>query len=169
MSIEHLSEKTQRTLKNIRNLPICIDTETEDIVGLYINERKDIHKNKQLKEFTRRWNTIWKIPWSKNWQMSEHDRLIVAGRYDAKKVFRCIGKNMIEKDGCKHVLRNNYCVGVNILVPQLLIEIIRIRHFFAVPDWVILLQLTRALHDDIRDVDPDDFFRYIRRSPITEH
>lgn len=164
MNISELHQKTQKTLTAIRNFPIPIEYET-DISEVYTSERKKLRTEKQLKAFTRRWNSVWKIPWFRNWKMSDSEKQIVSGKYNAKNVMRCIEKNDSDGDGCAHVQRNKRCVTADILAPAFLIQMLRIGNHFEVSDGVALVQLIRVLHKDLTDQDPSEIFNYIYPRP----
>lgn len=160
MIITNLSQRTQNSLRSIRSLPIPIGYYT-DLSEPYVAERKNIRTEKQLKAFTRRWTAVWKIPWANNWQLKDSEKQIISGRYSAKKILRCIDRNSSGGQGCHHIRRNKHCISADILAPAFLLRMLEIRNHFGVPDGVALLQVTRALHEDLRDEDPDGFFQYI--------
>lgn len=158
MIANELSQRTQKTLKAVRNLPITFDIERE-ICDVYVIEMRNVRTEKQLKAFTKRWESVWKIPWSKNWSQSDTEEQIVSGRYNAKNTLKCINKNRINgSGGCYHIRRNKRCLSADILVPSFLMRLQEIRTHFNVMDTVVLIQLVRAIHEDVREIDLISYF-----------
>lgn len=161
MIVSNLSQQTQYMLSAIRNLPILIDMDTENIRDRFVSERKEIRTGAQLKAFTKRWVSVWKIPWFRDWQPLICEKQIVAGRYNETRILNCISKNGSNGKGCVHIRKGKKCASYDIMAPQFLIRLMQLHNNFMVTDGIILLQLCRALCDDLEDLNPDDFFDYV--------
>lgn len=160
MILSDLSQRTRDTLLAIQQLPISIGFYT-DISVPYVIERKAIKTEAQLKDFTKRWASVWNIPWIKNWKQEDSDRQIISGLYDAKDILKCIIDNSADGLGCSHINEDKHCISADIIIPPFLMKILEIRIKFEVPDGTVLIQLIRVINEDLRDVDPDDFYGYI--------
>lgn len=156
----NISQKSQATLRAVRGLPLRIDYDVE-LIESYTTERNAIQTEKQLQAFTRHWNSIWKIPWDKRWSQTREEAQLVSGRYDSLLALRCIYKNSRYGVGCKHLNKGKQCISADIMAPAFLMRMYELKESFVAPDGVILLQLIRVIHNDLKTADPDDIVTYL--------
>lgn len=156
MILDELSKRSRDTLRAIHSLPMKIGLHT-NILESYVTERKLVRTEKQLKAFTHKWNSVWKIPWDVGWTQKREERQLVSGRYNAKAVLTCMIKNT--QDACSHVKNNRHCISADVLVPAFTLRLLQLRNDFGVPDSIALLQLTRFLHSDLAEQDPDNILQ----------
>lgn len=160
MILNKLSLRSQNMLRAIRSLPLHIGYDME-LIESYVTDRRAVHTEKQLKAFTRHWNSVWKIPWNKIWVPTRQEIQLVSGRYNASNAIRCISKNGSFGHGCCHLVSNRHCISADIMAPSFLLHVLKIKEAFIVPEGVIILQLIKALHDDLRDKDQEDIIMYL--------
>lgn len=162
MKESELSQNSIAILQAVSGLPLYIGYDT-NLIESYVTERRAIQTAKQLKAFTKHWNSIWKVPWSNNWFQTRTEKQLVSGRYDAGIALRCINKNGPNGSGCAHIKSNKLCVSVAIMTPDFLMRVLELKERFVVPEGIIILQLLRGLNQGLRDKDPDDIFAYVNK------
>lgn len=160
MILSELSQSSRNTLRAIRGLPLYIDYDT-NLIESFMTDRKAVQTEKQLKAFTGHWNSIWKIPWAKTWLPTRQEVQLVSGRYDTRLALRCINKNGPTGGGCDHLKSNRHCISADIMAPALLIRLLELRDKLEVSEGLIILQLLRNLHDDLKNTDPEDIITYV--------
>lgn len=133
-----------------------------ELIESFVDDRKAVQTEKQLKAFTKHWNAVWKIPWHRTWEQTREESQLVSGRYDASTVLRCIHKNSPSSaDACSHIKRDKHCLSTDIMAPALLFHLFELRISYEAPDGVILLQLLRTMHKDLNDTDLEDIIMYL--------
>lgn len=160
MHLSELSQDSRGILQALRGLPLRIEYDT-NIIESYMTERQAVQTEKQLKAFTRQWNSIWKIPWCKYWAPTRQESQLVSGYYDPWLALRCIDKNGPTGTGCSHLRDRKSCISASIMAPSLLLKIMQICSTFEAPEGLVLLQILKSLRVDLRAQSSEDMFTYV--------
>jgi len=114
-------------------LPIDSFSLTSDTVReCYVKELSTITNSDDLRAFVKKWSTVWTIPYTGKKSISDFEKSLIDGSFDADAALECIKKN---RDGvCEHITENKIgCIAPDIMAPGLLVVSTLMSMRFGVP------------------------------------
>lgn len=128
----------------LTDLPVMAHVTGEDISSLYVSELRNVKTEEELEGFTKRWEALWKLPYGHQ-VVSEAEESIVNNSYDKTEALHCM---MLCRTGvCEHSEGGNWCPGMYIILPPIMMQCFILAKEFQVPFNVAIVQLQKALNN----------------------
>ncbi len=131
-----------------KDLPVQPSDDSDRVLEAYTEELRAVTSEEQLRGFVARWKNVHLLPVHRLVPMSEEEKQLVDGSFDAATALRCVLLDAKPDSYCEHAkklekgAKGHSCHGMYIAAPVPLLFVSLIAHHYQVPFDIALIQTT---------------------------